>query len=142
LVAITPTAGFVNLPAALVIGLGAGLLGFYSVAKIKQKIGYDDSLDAFGVHGMCGIWGALATGLFASPAVNAAGRGLFYGNPKQIWIQFVSILATAAFTAVGTLGVTYATKFLVGGLRVEAEKEIIGLDNSLHGERAFEIQAS
>jgi len=142
LVAITPAAGFVNMPASLVIGLGAGLLGFYSVAKIKQKIGYDDSLDAFGVHGMCGIWGALATGLFASPAINAAGRGLFYGNPKQLWIQIISIVATASFTAVGTLIVTYITKFLTGGLRVEEESEIIGLDNSLHGERAFEIQAS
>ena len=140
LVAITPGAGFVNMPASLIIGLGAGLLGFYSVAKIKQKIGYDDSLDAFGVHGMGGIWGALATGLFASPAINEAGRGLFYGNPKQLWIQIVSIVATAVFTAVGTLIVTYATKFLTGGLRVEAENEIIGLDQSLHGERAFEIQ--
>ena len=142
LVAITPAAGFVNMPASLVIGLVAGVLGFYSVAKIKQKVGYDDSLDAFGVHGMCGIWGALATGLFASPAINEAGRGLLYGNPKQLWIQFVSIIATAVFTAVGTLIVTYITKFLTGGLRVEAENEIMGLDNSLHGERAFEIQAS
>jgi Amt family ammonium transporter len=140
LVAITPAAGFVNMPASLIIGLGAGLLGFYSVAKLKQKLGYDDSLDAFGVHGMCGIWGALATGLFANPAINEAGRGLFYGNPKQLWIQIVSILATAAFTAVGTLVVTYITKFITGGLRVEQENEIIGLDNSLHGERAFEIQ--
>ncbi len=142
LVAITPAAGFVNMPASLIIGLVAGLLGFFSVAKIKQKVGYDDSLDAFGVHGMCGIWGALATGLFASPAINAAGRGLFYGNPKQLWIQIVSIVATAVFTAVGTLIVTYVTKLLTGGLRVEAEREIIGLDNSLHCERAFEIQAS
>ncbi|MEJ2169237.1 MAG: ammonium transporter [Desulfobacterales bacterium] len=140
LVAITPAAGFVNMPASLIIGLGAGLLGFYSVAKIKQKIGYDDSLDAFGVHGMCGIWGALATGLFASPTVNAAGRGLFYGNPKQLWIQIVSIAATAVFTAVGTLIVTYITKLITGGLRVGEESEIIGLDNSIHGERAFEIQ--
>jgi Amt family ammonium transporter len=140
LVAITPAAGFVNMPASLLIGLVAGLLGFYSVAKIKQKLGYDDSLDAFGVHGMCGIWGALATGLFASPAINEAGRGLFYGNPRQLWIQIVSIVATAAFTAVGTLVVTYITKLLTGGLRVEEENEILGLDNSLHGERAFEIQ--
>jgi ammonium transporter, Amt family len=140
LVAITPAAGFVNMPASLIIGLGAGLLGFYSVAKIKQKIGYDDSLDAFGVHGMCGIWGALATGLFASPAVNASGRGLFYGNPKQLWIQVVSITATAVFTAVGTLIVTYITKLITGGLRVGEESEITGLDNSIHGERAFEIQ--
>jgi len=140
LVAITPAAGFVTMPSSLIIGLVAGLLGFYSVAKIKQKMGYDDSLDAFGVHGVCGIWGALATGLFASPAVNEAGRGLFYGNPKQLWIQIVSIVATAAFTAVGTLIVTYMTKLLTGGLRVEEESEILGLDNSLHGERAFEIQ--
>lgn len=142
LVAITPAAGFVNMPAALVIGLGAGLLGFYSVAKLKQKLGYDDSLDAFGVHGMCGVWGALATGLFANPAINEAGRGLFYGNPKQLWIQIVSILATAIFTAIGTLIVIYATRLLTSGLRVEEENEIIGLDNSIHGERAFEIQAS
>ena len=140
LVAITPAAGFVNMPASLIIGLGAGLLGFYSVAKLKQKLGYDDSLDAFGVHGMCGIWGALATGLFASPAINSAGQGLFYGNPKQLWIQIVSIVATAVFTAIGTLIVTYVTKALTGGLRVEEESEVIGLDNSLHGERAFEIQ--
>ena len=140
LVAITPAAGFVTMPASLIIGLGAGLLGFYSVAKIKQKVGYDDSLDAFGVHGMCGIWGALATGLFASPAINEAGRGLFYGNPRQLWIQIISIIATAVFTAVGTLVVTYVTKFATGGLRVAEESEIIGLDNSIHGERAFEIQ--
>ena len=83
LVAITPAAGFVSMPASLLIGLGAGLLGFYSVAKLKQKLGYDDSLDAFGVHGMCGIWGALATGLFASPAINEAGAGLFFGNGEE-----------------------------------------------------------
>jgi Amt family ammonium transporter len=142
LVAITPAAGFVNLPASLLIGLGAGLLGFYSVAKLKQKLGYDDSLDAFGVHGMCGVWGALATGLFANPAVNEAGRGLFYGNPKQLWIQIISILATAIYTAVGTLVVVYVTRWLTGGLRVEKDNEIIGLDNSIHGERAFEIQLS
>lgn len=140
LVAITPAAGFVNLAAALIIGLVAGILGFYFVTKVKHKLGYDDSLDAFGVHGMCGLWGALATGLFANPAINEAGRGLFYGNPKQLWIQMISIAATAAFTAVGTLIVTYVTKILTGGLRVNEENEIAGLDSSIHGERAFEIQ--
>jgi len=142
LVAITPAAGFVNLPAALIIGLVAGVLGYYSVARLKQKAGYDDSLDAFGVHGMCGIWGALATGLFANPAVTEGAQGLFYGNPKQLWIQVVSILATAVFTAIGTLIVIFVTKLLTGGLRVEEDAEIIGLDNSVHGERAFEIQLS
>jgi Amt family ammonium transporter len=140
LVAITPAAGFVNLPAALVIGLVAGLLGFYFVAKVKHKLGYDDSLDAFGVHGMCGLWGALATGLFANPAVNEAGKGLFYGNPKQLWIQMISIVATAVFTAIGTLIVIFITKLLTGGLRVTEETEVAGLDSSIHGERGFEIQ--
>ena len=139
LVAITPAAGFVNLPAALVIGLIAGALGYFSVAVLKQKIGYDDSLDAFGVHGMCGIWGALATGLFANPAITESATGLFYGNPGQLWIQIVSIVATAVFTAVGTLIVIAATKLLTGGLRVERDEEIQGLDNALHGERGFEI---
>jgi len=140
LVAITPAAGFVNLPASLIIGLVAGLLGFYFVVKVKHKLGYDDSLDAFGVHGMCGLWGALATGLFANPAVNDAGKGLFYGNPGQLWIQIISIAATAAFTAVGTLIVIYITKLLTGGLRVSEDNEVAGLDGSIHGERGFEIQ--
>lgn len=140
LVAITPAAGFVNLPASLVIGLVAGVLGFYSVAVLKQKIGYDDSLDAFGIHGMCGIWGALATGIFANPAITEGAKGLIYGNPKQLWIQFVSIIATAVFTAVGTIIVIYITKLITGGLRVEQENEISGLDSSIHGERGFEIQ--
>jgi Amt family ammonium transporter len=139
LVAITPAAGFVNMPASLVIGAVAGLLGYYSVAVLKQKLGYDDSLDAFGVHGMCGIWGALATGLFANPAINEAGRGLFYGNPKQLWIQIVSIVATAVFTAVGSIVLIYITKFITGGLRVDKDSEIEGLDSALHGERGFEI---
>jgi Amt family ammonium transporter len=109
------------------------------VAFLKHKLGYDDSLDAFGVHGMCGIWGALATGLFADPAVNEIGRGLFYGNPKQLWIQFISIVATAVFTAIGTFILIYVTRFITGGLRVAKESEIEGLDSALHGERGFEI---
>lgn len=140
LVAITPAAGYVNMPASLVIGLGAGLIGNYSVAVIKQKIGYDDSLDAFGVHGMCGIWGALATGLFANPAITEGARELFYGNPKQLWIQIVSIVATAVYTAIGTLIVIYVTRAIIGGLRVSRESEITGLDHAVHGERGFEIQ--
>jgi Amt family ammonium transporter len=140
LVAITPAAGFVNLPASLLIGLVAGVFGFFSVAVLKRKIGYDDSLDAFGVHGMCGTWGALATGLFANPAITAGKAGLFYGNPNQLWIQVVSIGATAGFTAVGTVIVIYITKWITGGIRVEQENEIQGLDASIHGERAFEIE--
>jgi Amt family ammonium transporter len=140
LVAITPAAGFVGLGSSILIGLAAGALGFFSVARLKHKIGYDDSLDAFGVHGMCGTLGALATGLFADPAVNPAGTGLFFGNPKQLLIQLVSILATAAFAAVATLALIYLTKALTGGLRVGEENERIGLDSAVHGERAFEIE--
>lgn len=139
LVAITPAAGFVNLPASMVIGLGAGFLGYYSVAVLKHRLGYDDSLDAFGVHGVCGIWGALATGIFANPAITEGARGLIYGNSKQLIIQIVSILATAAYTAIGTTIIVYLTKIITGGLRVEEENEISGLDAAIHGERAFEI---
>ena len=139
LVAITPAAGFVDLSASLVIGLVAGVLGFFSVAVLKQKLGYDDSLDAFGVHGMCGIWGALATGVFANPAVTDGARGLMYGNPKQIMIQVISILGTIAYTAVGTFVLVHVTRLVTGGLRVDKEEEIVGLDSSIHGERAFEI---
>ena len=139
LVAITPAAGFVNMPAALVIGLVAGLLGFYAVAVLKKKIGYDDSLDAFGVHGICGMWGALATGLFANPAITEGAAGVFYGNPKQLWIQIVSIVATIAYTAVMTTIVVFITKAVTGGLRVDEEDEVKGLDSAVHGERAFEI---
>ena len=140
LVAITPAAGFVGLISSLIIGGVAGVLGFFSVAILKSKIGYDDSLDAFGVHGMCGIWGALATGLFANPAINELGTGVFFGNPGQLVIQVISIVGTIAFTAVGTLVVVYVTKAITGGLRVSEEDEILGLDNAIHGERAFEIE--
>ena len=139
LVAITPAAGFVGLGASLVIGFVAGILGYISVAKLKKILGYDDSLDAFGVHGMCGIWGALATGLFANPTITEGATGLFFGNPGQLWIQIVSIIATAAYSGVGTLIVIFLTKVLAGGLRVDEESEVSGLDNSIHGERGFEI---
>lgn len=140
LVAITPAAGFVNMQFSLLIGLVAGILGFYSVAIMKAKIGYDDSLDAFGVHGMCGIWGAIATGLFASPFINSAGTGLFYGNPKQLWIQIVSILGTAIYSGIATLIIVYITKALTNGIRVDDESELGGLDHAIHGERGFEIE--
>ncbi|MEE8397529.1 MAG: ammonium transporter [Desulfobacterales bacterium] len=139
LVAITPGAGYVNLPASLCIGLVAGILGFFSVSTLKRKLGYDDSLDVFGVHGLCGIWGCLATGIFANPAITEGAKGLIYGNPKQLWIQLLSIVATALFSAVGTLVIIFITKFLTGGLRVETEAEMAGLDNAIHGERAFDL---
>jgi ammonium transporter, Amt family len=140
LVGITPAAGFVSLTGALVIGCVSGVVGFFGVAVLKRKIGYDDSLDAFGIHGLCGIWGAMATGLFANPSITQGAAGLFYGNPKQVWIQFMSIVGTIAFSATATLIVILITQFFTNGLRVDKDDELAGLDNALHGERAFEIE--
>ncbi|MBF0257252.1 MAG: ammonium transporter [Desulfamplus sp.] len=139
LVAITPASGFVNLPSSIIIGFVAGIIGFLSVSILKKKMGYDDSLDAFGVHGVCGIWGAIATGIFADPSITEGVAGALYGNPGQIWTQFVSVVATAAYSAVATLIVVYVTSAVTSGLRVDKEDEITGLDSSIHGERAFEI---
>jgi Amt family ammonium transporter len=140
LVAITPAAGFVTLSGALAIGAVSGIVGYFGVAVLKHKIGYDDSLDAFGIHGLCGMWGAIATGIFASPSITKGAVGLFYGNPKQVWIQFLSIVGTAVFSAVATFIVVMVTKIITNGLRVEEDDERAGLDNALHGERAFEIE--
>ncbi len=139
LVGITPAAGFVSIGGAMTIGLVAGALGYFGVAVLKNKLGYDDSLDAFGIHGLCGMWGAIATGLFANPVVSGA-SGLFYGNPKQVWIQFLSIIGTMVFSAVATTIVVFITKAVTNGLRVDDDQELAGLDNALHGERAFEIE--
>ncbi len=140
LVGITPAAGFVTLAGSLVIGTLAGTIGYLGVAVLKRKLGYDDSLDAFGIHGLCGIWGAIATGLFASPTITQGAAGFFYGNPGQLWIQILSIAGTIAFSAIATLGVIFVTHLITGGLRVDKEEEMAGLDNALHGERAFEIE--
>ena len=140
LVAITPAAGFVTLSGALIIGAISGIIGFLGVVVLKHKLSYDDSLDAFGIHGLCGIWGALATGLFASPSITQGAAGLFYGNPGQVWIQFLSIAGTIAFSAAATIIVIYVTKMLTNGIRVDKDDELAGLDNTFHGERAFEIE--
>ena len=139
LVAITPASGFVNVPAALVIGMGVSLLCYFFVAVVKRMLKYDDSLDAFGVHGIGGIWGAIATGLFANPLIGtyANGKpavGLFYGNPSQLLIQLVSIASTIGLAIVGTLVILYGIS-LITKLRVEPQEEVYGLDITLHGEQ-------
>jgi len=136
LVAITPAAGFVNIIGALVIGIAAGVIPFYAVAVVKRKLGYDDTLDAFGIHGVGGTIGALLTGFFADPAINEAGKGLFYGNPIQVWIQIKAILVTAIYCAIVTFIIFMIAKLTVG-LRVDAEEETAGLDESQHGEHAY-----
>ena len=132
LVAITPAAGYVTPLAAIVIGVIAGLL-CYSMMLFRIRKGLDESLDAWSVHGMGGLWGALATGLFASAAVNSY-TGLFYGNPKQFLVQLVAALAAVAYAFV----VTYILATVVEktiGLRVTDDEEYVGLDISQHGER-------
>ena len=136
LVAITPAAGFVNIGGALVIGIAAGVVPFFAVAKLKPMFGYDDTLDAFGIHGVGGTLGAILTGVFADPAINEAGKGLLYGNPGQLWIQIVAVLVTLVYSGVMTFVIFMIIKVTVG-LRVGAEEETIGLDESEHGERAY-----
>jgi len=102
LVAITPAAGFVSPMSSIAIGAGASIVGFIFVTKVKPLFGYDDSLDVFGVHGMCGVWGAIATGIFASKGINPAGSGLIDGNAIQVWIQIKAVLTTVVFASIGT----------------------------------------
>ena len=138
LVAITPAAGFVNITGAIIIGIAAGVIPFYAVAKLKPLLGYDDTLDAFGIHGIGGTLGAVLTGVFADPAINSAGKGLLYGNPGQLWTQTVAVLATLAYSAVATLVIFLIIKFTVG-LRVDTDEETVGLDETSHGERAYNL---
>jgi len=136
LVAITPASGFVGPVSSIIIGALAGFL-CYTACNLKAKFGYDDSLDVVGVHGVGGTLGALATGLFASKAINdAGGDGLFYGNPKQLWIQIVAVLATYVLAIVGTVIILKIVDALVG-LRVTDEDEVAGLDLSQHSETAY-----
>jgi Amt family ammonium transporter len=138
LVAITPASGFVGPAASLIIGLVAGVVCYLAVIA-KGKFGYDDSLDAFGVHCIGGTWGALATGLFASTAINAAGaNGLFYGNPGLLLIQIKSIAVAWAYSFAVTfllLKILDATM----GLRVTNDEETQGLDLIQHGESGYSM---
>ncbi len=137
LVAITPASGFVSAISAIIIGLVVSPLCYFGISFIKAKIGYDDSLDAFGCHGIGGMWGALATGLFASKDINPAGNnGLFFGNPAQLGIQVISIVATIALSAVLTFVILKVIS-LFTRLRVTEQEEYEGLDTAQHGEDAY-----
>jgi Amt family ammonium transporter len=139
LVAITPAAGFVSVVPAVIIGLLVSVFCFFAVTVIKPKFGYDDSLDAFGVHCVGGIWGALATGLFASKAVNPAGAdGLFFGNPHQLLVQFYAVAVTLVYSGVVSL-VIYKVVDAVVGVRVNEKEEAMGLDLTQHNEKAYTV---
>lgn len=138
LVAITPACGFVTPFSALLIGAIGGFLCFGAVFFLKQKLGYDDALDAFGCHGIGGTWGGIATGLFATTSVNSSGAdGLFYGNAALLWKQLAAIGATYAFTIVMTYAIIKGINFFLP-VRVHEHEEQMGLDISMHGEQAYE----
>ncbi len=132
LVAITPASGFVTPGGGLVIGLLAGVVCFWGAAVLKRKLGYDDSLDVFAVHGLGGIVGAVLTGVFAAQAIGGT-PGALEGNPGQILSQIYGVLATIVYSAAATAVILYAIKAAIG-LRVSEEEEREGLDISLHGE--------
>lgn len=132
LVAITPAAGFVGPISAIWVGVGGGALCYLAVLW-KSKLGYDDSLDVLGIHGIGGTWGAIATGLFASVG---GGTGLFFGNPGQVVTQAIGVSATWVFSLVGTFIILKVLDMTIG-LRVSKEEEVMGLDISEHSEQAY-----
>ena len=142
LVAITPAAGFVDVSGAFIIGALGSAIAFFGVDVLKKKLGYDDSLDAFGIHFLAGLWGALATGFFA-----LADNDLLWDGPLkesgdrlgQVMVQLQSILVVGAFTLVGTVVVYYIASALTGGGRVDEETESIGLDETIHGEKVINL---
>ncbi|MDP4177367.1 MAG: ammonium transporter [Bacillota bacterium] len=137
LVAITQGCGFVTPMAAIVIGLVAGIASFCAISYMKVKLGYDDTLDAFGCHGISGFCGAIGTGLFATTAVNAAGRnGLLYGNPWLLVVHLIAALSCALYAALVTF-IILKVMGLFMKIRTDEESEKAGLDVSLHGEEAY-----
>jgi len=138
LVAITPAAGYVDVSASILIGLGAGSLCYVAI-QLTRRLKVDDALDVFGVHGVGGAWGALATGVFATVAVNAGGRdGLLAGNAAQLGIQALAVTVVVAYAAVVTFGILKVID-LVLGLRVPEEEEVLGLDATQHREAAYQL---
>ncbi len=139
LVGITPAAGYVDVSGALVIGLGSGLVGYFGVVKLKKWLGYDDTLDVFGIHGLVGAFGAIATGIFANPMVNEGNAGLLYGNPGQVWIQVQSVLYVSLYSAFATFIIYKVISLIFGTGRVSEEVEKDGMDMAYHGEKGFDI---
>ena len=138
LVAITPGAGFVPLWSAIIIGIVVSPISYFMMSVVKKHFGYDDALDAFGCHGVGGIWGGIATGIFAQKSINGVARwdGLIFGDYRLFLAQIISIVATIAVAIVGTLICASVVK-LFTPLRVSEHDERVGLDESQHGESAY-----
>lgn len=137
LVAITPAAGFVGPMGALLIGVAGGVCCYWGATSLKKKFGYDDSLDAFGIHGVGGIVGALLTGVFAVEAIGGT-PGLIEGAPNQVLLQAYGIVVTIIYCAIVTYVILKVVQATVG-LRVDEATELVGLDIKLHGERAYDL---
>src|SRR6267378_5634806 len=138
LVAITPASGYVDVSASILIGLGAGVF-CYTAIQLTKRFKVDDALDVFGVHGVGGAWGALATGIFATVAINSGAKdGLLYGNPGQLGIQAIAVAASIIYSAVMTFVILKLIDVFVG-LRVPESEEVLGLDASQHREAAYQI---
>lgn len=140
LVAITPAAGFVGIPGALIIGAVGGVVGYFGVVKLKEYFKHDDTLDAFGMHGLVGIVGALLTGVFANPNIDPSGVGLIYGNPDQFFIQLKSVAATIVYSSAGTFVIYKSVALVTRGGRITEEMELEGLDIGYHGEAHITIE--
>ena len=139
LAAITPAAGYVNVTAAIIIGFVAAICAYFAVSHLKPRFGYDDSLDVFGIHGVCGIVGTIAVGFFATPLINSAIKGgLIAGNPAQIGIQLLAVLVIGAYAFIMTWIIGKAIDKTIG-LRVEEKEEIQGLDLNLHEESGYRL---
>ena len=137
LVAITPAAGFVDVFGALIIGAVAPFISYFAIYILKAKIGYDDALDVWGIHGMSGIWGAIATGIFAVPAIGGT-AGLLYGNPEQVLIQIISVVATMIYAFTISFVIAMILDKTIG-IRVDEAEEIGGLDSNIHEESAYNL---
>jgi len=139
LATITPAAGYVNVTAAIIIGFVSAIICYYAVSHLKPLIGYDDALDVFGIHGMSGIVGTLAAGIFATPLINSAiTGGVIAGNPAQLGIQFLAVVSVGLYSFV----VTYLLGWVINktiGLRVEEDHEVQGLDINLHEESGYRL---
>jgi Amt family ammonium transporter len=142
LVVITPASGFTSPIYALIMGAIGGIACFFTATGMKHFFGYDDSLDAFGVHGVGGTIGAILTGVFAVKWINEAGGGLVDGHPRQLVNQLAATLLTWALAGVGTLVLLQITKALCGGLRLSEADEYDGLDITQHGEAGYNFEES
>jgi len=141
LVGITPASGFVDVSGALAIGIISGIVGYWGVVHLKSMVNHDDTLDAFGIHGLVGIAGALLTGIFANPAVNG-GAGLLFGNPGQLWIQAKAVIVTIIFSAIATAIVWKLSELITRGGRIDEELELEGMDIGYHGEHHMVVEGN